>query len=453
LSNVNFAKIRTCALSLPPYEFFGLEHSEFDEYCGATMKIGIQTWGSDGDILPFLALAEGLQKAGHMVTLAYTSVDDKDYSDVATRAGIHALKVFERFGIDPDEAMAEIVRTNDPLKQVILVMQRFFDPALEAMYQASRELCAHNDIVIGHMMNHTLLTAAQKQNIPRAVVVLAPLAIRTKYIPLFGPNLGTISNLLTWKLGDFVSKKKLFVKAEDLRVREGLPRLKSTQEQLYVSHDLTLIACSSVLVVRRPDWGQHIQICGDLRSQSVQQYMPVDEGMASFLKAGVPPVYITFGSFIPFENAKLDQLITKAVDVAGCRAIFQSGTDAKCSPNLFKCSKAPHATVFPQCAAIVHHGGAGTTHSALRAGKPSVVVEHAFDQLFWGKELQKRGAGGEVLHRNTLTAEKLARAIAHTLASAPMEKKAVELGLAMRREDGVLNAVGLIEKKFAQRNA
>lgn len=416
------------------------------------MKIGIQTWGSDGDILPFLALAEGLQNAGHTVTIAYTSVDNKDYSTYTKQTGIQSFKAFERFEINTDEAMAEIVRTNDPMKQFTLVMQWVFDPALDAMYQASRELCAHNDIVIGHMMAHTLLTAAQKHKTPRIVVALAPLAVRTKYIPLFGPNLGSILNLLTWKLGDLVGRKKLFARAEDIRIREGLPPLKSMQEQLYVSQDLTLIASSSVLTIRRPDWGEHIQICGDMHFQSPRQYVPMVEGMEAFLKAGTPPVYITFGSLTPFENEKLDGLVTKAVELAGCRAIFQSGTNAQISSSLFKCDKAPHAAVFPQSAVIVHHGGAGTTHSSLRAGKPSVVVEHAFDQMFWAKELQKLGAAGEVLHRNTLTAEKLAQAITQTLASTQMRTRAAELGIAMQSENGVSNAVRLIEKKFLHRN-
>ena len=174
------------------------------------MKIGIQTWGSDGDILPFLALAEGLQAAGHQVTVAYTSVDNRDYSTLSSKYGFKSLKVFDKFEEGMDQAMAEIVATNDPLKQFILVMEKYFDPAVKEMYEASTQLCSDNEIVIGHMMNHTLLTAAEKFNRPRIVVALAPLAIRTKHIPLFGPNLGTFFNQLTWRLGDYVGRKKLF---------------------------------------------------------------------------------------------------------------------------------------------------------------------------------------------------------------------------------------------------
>lgn len=412
------------------------------------MKIGIQTWGSDGDILPFMALATGLQTAGHEVTVAYTSVDNKNYDAYATLGGFKCVKAYDEFTVGMHDVLAPIVQTRDPLKQFIMVMEKFFDPAVEAMYDASRQLCLENDIVVGHMMNHTLLTAAEKFNRPRVSVALAPLAIRTKYIPLFGPNLGSILNRITWMLGDYVGRKKLFTRAEVIRQREGLPPLRSLQQQLYVSENLTLVASSPTLTVRRPDWAPHIQICGDFRFEESDQYIPMPEGLENFINAGAPPVYVTFGSLGPFENESIDNLIFDAIEKVGCRAVIQSAWNGKTVPGIFRCSSAPHAQVFPRCAAVVHHGGAGTTHSALRAGCPSIVIEHAFDQQFWGSELQKLGAGGEVLHRNTLSAESLAKAIQKTINDDGIQSTAQSLGRAMRFEHGVQRAVELIEEKF-----
>ncbi|WP_211454641.1 glycosyltransferase [Collimonas antrihumi] len=416
------------------------------------MKIGIQTWGSDGDILPFLALAEGLQAAGHQVTVAYTSVDNKDYSVYSISGGFNSFRAFDTFTVGMNEAMDAIVETNDPMKQFMFVMEKFFNPAVEAMYQASHKLCAENDIVIGHMMNHTLLTAAEKTGCPRVVVALAPLAIRTKYIPLFGPNLGSFLNPLTWMLGDYAGRKKLFSLAEKIRRRAGLPPLESMQKQLYESKELTLIASSPTLTVRRQDWGDHIQICGDLNFRASDRHIPVPEGMEEFISSGAPPIYMTFGSLAPFRSEQTDQIMSDAVEKAGCRAVIQSVWSGRDSPHIFRCSQAPHAKVFPHCSAVVHHGGAGTTHSSLRAGRPSIVVEHAFDQIFWGSELQRIGAGGKVLHRNTLTADQLANAIKATLDSSEMKNKANQPGGIMQREDGVKTAVELIEKKFQAQN-
>lgn len=414
------------------------------------MKIGIQTWGTDGDILPFIALAHGLQGAGHQVTIAYTSVDGKDYAAYAAAGGFVAVSAYDGFDGALNPALDEIIRTNDPMKQFVLVMQHYFDPALEAMYAASQALCADNELVIGHMVNHTLLTAAEVSGRPRVSVALAPLAVRTNEIPLFGPNLGRFINSLTWKLGDYVGRKKMFSRAEALRQREGLPALKSLQQELYVSKDLTLIASSPSLSQTRGDWGDNIHICGDLHYPQHDHPIALPPDLQDFLQAGPPPVFLTFGSMTQYQAESFDTLMTEAVALLGCRAIIQSDWPGKVSPDIFRCSRAPHAQVFPHCAAIVHHGGAGTTHSSARSGRPSIVVEHAFDQQFWGDELRRAGVAGKVLHRNTVTPQQLAEALRATLQSDAMQQRAAEIGRAMQQEDGVTRAIQLIEQRFGR---
>lgn len=414
------------------------------------MKIGIQTWGTDGDILPFMALAHGLQGAGHQVTIAYTSVDGKDYAEYAAAGGFVAVRAYDGFKAELNPVLEDIVRTNDPMKQFVLVMQEYFDPALEAMYAASQQLCTDNDIVIGHMVNHTLLTAAELSGRPRVSVALAPLAMHTKEIPLFGPNLGKFFNGLTWKLGDYVGRKKMFAHAEALRIREGLPPLKSLQEQLYISKDLTLIASSPALSPRRADWADYIHLCGDLHYPQDDHPIAWPPGLQDFLQSGPPPVYMSFGSLTKYQAESFDTLMTEAVALAGCRAIIQSDWPGKASPDIFRCGRAPHAQVFPHCAAIVHHGGAGTSHSSARSGRPSIVVEHAFDQQFWGDELRRAGVAGTVLHRNTVTPDQLADALRATLQSDVMQQRAAEIGRAMQQEDGVARAIQLIEQRFGR---
>lgn len=418
------------------------------------MKIGIQTWGSDGDILPFLALAEGLQAAGHQVTVAYTSVDNKDYSTISANCGFQSLKVFNRFEEGIDQAMTDIIATDDPLKQFILVMEKYFDPAVHDMYEASAQLCMDNEMVIGHIMNHTLLTATEKYNRPRVVVALAPLAIRTKHIPLFGPNLGTLLNPISWRLGDYIGRKKLFSIANDIRKKEGLPPIKSLQEKLYISKDLTLIASSPSISIRQQDWRDNIHITGELNFKNTDQQPPLPEDLKEFLKSGPAPIYITFGSISPYRVQETTELIHESVKASGCRAIIQADwdnvrqSDIK-EDNIYKCNRLPHAEVFPYCALVIHHGGAGTTHAALRAGCPAIVIEHAFDQTFWGNELERLGVAGKVLHRNRITAKQLAEAIKVTINSQEMKRNAMIISKKMRAENGVKTSVRLIEERFA----
>jgi UDP:flavonoid glycosyltransferase YjiC (YdhE family) len=131
--------------------------------------------------------------------------------------------------------------------------------------------------------------------------------------------------------------------------------------------------------------------------------------------------------------------------MAGCRALIQAevrpGPDAE---DILYLPAMEHHLVFPSCAAVVHHGGAGTTQAASRAGVPSIVVEHATDQVFWGGVLNRAGIAPPMLHRRTVTAAKLARAIRTTLDSPTMRERARSIGERMRKENGVKRAVALI---------
>jgi UDP:flavonoid glycosyltransferase YjiC (YdhE family) len=108
----------------------------------------------------------------------------------------------------------------------------------------------------------------------------------------------------------------------------------------------------------------------------------------------------------------------------------------------------PHQYIFPYCSAVVHHGGAGTTHSALLHGCPSVVIEHFGDQTFYANELHRLGVAAHVLHRKNVTAQKLGHAIRTLLDNPAMKKRAEELGAMMQKENGVAKAVELIEQRF-----
>lgn len=132
---------------------------------------------------------------------------------------------------------------------------------------------------------------------------------------------------------------------------------------------------------------------------------------------------------------------------AGCRAIIQTHDAAACgfqsNERVLYVKAAPHHLVFPRCAAVVHHGGAGTTQSVTLAGKPSVVVAHISEQEHWGKELRRIGIAGKPLHRRSVTAKKLASRIS-TITPA-MRNQAPLIARAMAKENGVATAVRLIE--------
>ena len=126
------------------------------------MKIGMQTWGTDGDFFPFLALAIGLKNANHEVTIAYTSIDGTDYSEHTGAEGIKLIKANAEGRISGDTNPYAIDAKAGSFGEYTQLLEQYFDPHSEVMYEASKKLCQESDLVIGHAVCHTLLTASEK---------------------------------------------------------------------------------------------------------------------------------------------------------------------------------------------------------------------------------------------------------------------------------------------------
>ena len=146
------------------------------------------------------------------------------------------------------------------------------------------------------------------------------------------------------------------------------------------------------------------------------------------------------------------ELLCEAAARAQCRMIIQAplweACGAEATSAIHYVSVSLHALIFPRCAAVIHHGGAGTSHSATMAGVPSVVVFHIDEQKFWGTQLKRIGVAPAPLPWRNLTARSLAQRIAEVLRAPEMKNKAQTAAAIMRTEDGVGRAVALITEKF-----
>jgi UDP:flavonoid glycosyltransferase YjiC (YdhE family) len=414
------------------------------------MKIGLQTWGSHGDIRPFVALAEGLQKAGHEVTLLITCVDSGAYAGMVSSSGVK-LRVIASPVIPLSEAARigeAAIGMRNPLKQMTMLMEAAFLPAEEAMLAAALELAAESDLLVGHYFMYPLQIAAEHAGKPYASVLLSHVAIPSAYSHPTGAPFG---QGFLWWLSRWALQKAAGRYPNRLRARLQMPPTRDFVNQVWLSDRLTLVAVSPQLCERQPDWAPAIQVCGFLDMPNMQIEGRLTDAVGAFLAAGEAPVYMSFGSWTPRDipnQTDLLKLFTEAAQLAGCRAIIQSVDAAACgfhsNDRVLYVSASPHHLIFPRCAAVVHHGGAGTTQSVTLAGKPSVVIAHISEQEHWGKELRRIGIAGKPLHRRSLTAEKLAsrlRAINND-----MRAKAPLVARAIAQENGVATAVRLINE-------
>jgi UDP:flavonoid glycosyltransferase YjiC (YdhE family) len=178
--------------------------------------------------------------------------------------------------------------------------------------------------------------------------------------------------------------------------------------------------------------------------------------LIDFLQAGSPPVYVGFGSLSHRNPQETADLVLQALEQANQRAVLLSGwsgmQDLKVPDTTFVIDSIPHAWLFPRVAAVVHHGGAGTTAAGLRAGKPSVIVPFFGDQPFWGRRVAALGVGPAPIPRRKLTVERLARAIHQAVTDEDMCQRASQLGATIRAEDGLAQAAAVVQR-LEQRRA
>jgi len=202
------------------------------------------------------------------------------------------------------------------------------------------------------------------------------------------------------------------------------------------------------IIPKPPDWGESERITGYWFLDRQTDYSPPDD-LARFLENGEPPVYVGFGSMPAQDARQKTERVVEALTRAKRRGVLATGWgglgQAEARPYIHMLDHAPHDWLFPRCAAVVHHGGAGTTHEGLRWGRPTVICPLTVDQPFWGRRVAELGVGAKPVPLKKLTADKLATAMSRALA--PEVAQAAEaMGAAIRSEDGAETAATIIDR-------
>lgn len=419
------------------------------------MRIGIQTWGSNGDIRPMLALADGLQKAGHSITLAVSSIDNKNYADICRQLHIQYRQIPEYIEFDLQDFARRTLRMNTLSWLRALLDEAFFLYELE-IYEAAQQLARENDCVIGHHFLYPLKLAAQQQHKPFFSVTFCHAAIPVVgQAPFRFPNLGAHVNNLSWKLLESIFNWSLKKPLTRLWLEEGGAPVENVLTELLTSQQLNLLAVDTIFCSEKERWASNNQACGFLNLTEDAQYWSIPQQLQNFLDDGARPIYMTFGSLQQAVPEWSMDLFIEAARLARCRAIIQTSSarfpaDSRLD-DIYFIGKHPHQPLFKHCAAVVHHGGAGTTHAATLGGCPSVVVPFMDEQLFWASQLQSLGIAGKPLPARKVDAKSLAASLTTLLNSAIMTRKAQDYSAEMKCRDGVAQAVRLIETELKKR--
>lgn len=421
------------------------------------MRVGVQTWGTEGDVRPFFSLAHALARRGHDVEVLYTNVESRDFSALARSCGIRATAVGAEHFEKNREHLAARARMSfeigDPMKQVDLIMEDLLDPVAEPMFEAGRALAARSDVMVGHFLAHPAHAAAEAHRRPLITVALVPVLPSRTYAPIGMPSLGRWLHPLEWWISKWVVERVFAKRANALRARFGLPAIRDMLDAKLTRSRLGLTGVSPTLFPRPDDWSERAHVCGSLSLPERAEPWDPDPALKAFLDAGPPPAFLSFGSMFNLDlerTARVVEVLAEAVERAGQRGIVQAPAEvianARPRASVHFLARTPHVHLFPRCLVIVHHGGAGTTQSALLAGRPSIVVPHAADQFYWGDVLARQGAGTAPIRSTKLTAEALAARLSEAARRPELATKAAALGQAIAAERGPERAAELIER-------
>jgi len=405
------------------------------------MRISILTYGTRGDVQPFLALAIGLRNAGHQVRFAAP----QNFADFV---GQHPIEFVPFIG-DPAELSRVLVEQGSNPFGIWRVMFDYALPLGVQVLRAVRSACEDADVIVSSfLMIVAAHTIACEKNIPHLHADLFPAFAHTAAFPNI--MFSDIGNKMFNRLSHTVLDES-FWQANSIGynlLKRRYPDLPQRLHRPFKDGALTLLNAFSPLVVPPPsDWGSHIHTVGYWFLKSPAWTPPPE--FVKFLESGVPPVCVTLSSIITRDTAKLTRIVIEALLIAKQRGILIGGWGGlgkiDLPDSICYIDSIPHDWLFPRVVAVVHHGGAGTTAVALRAGIPSVVIPFTTDQPFWANRVKALGVGESIPHQK-LRAEVLARAINVTMNDQVMRAKAASLGERIRSEDGVGDAVKIIEK-------
>ncbi|RPJ23431.1 MAG: glycosyltransferase [Chloroflexi bacterium] len=409
------------------------------------MKITILTYGSRGEVQPFLPLSLRLMEEGYSVKLA---------------APFRFKNLVEGYGIDfvplagePEELSRRLNNAGyNFVKMIRALMNHAIDIGADILRQ-TEEACQDADLII-HTFVHAVgaHTLAREKNIPDIHIQTFPMFTPTGDYPnVTLPDLGsralnrqthTFSEKITWwtsqigfervRRGAGLAKRKLCWPFDDDPLRPRTP---------------ILCAWSPNILPASSDWPSHVHVTGYYFFPLNDTYQPPAE-LHSFLQAGKPPVCITFGSMVNRDAERIDHIVREALKQTGNRGIILSGcggVEDRSANDVLYLDAVPHDWLLPRCKMVIQHGGAGTTAAGLRAGIPNLVLPFTADQPFWGRRVHASGAGPKPILVKNISIGKLTQAMVEAGTNA-FRERAQAISQEIRSEDGIDEAVRLIGK-------
>ena len=404
------------------------------------MQVLLSSIGSRGDVQPLVALGVELQALGHRARLCVPP----NFKEWVESYGLACIP------IGPD--LKKLTGGTVPGKPVLPSpeqLQKMADESVRAQFQVIGETARDCDLIVAATaLQFAARSIAEAQNIPYVFAVYCPAVLpSSKYPPPSHGNAGqqwgehhshSLSeeeNLQLWEENE-ESFQKFAGALNEERAKIGLGPVTSVQRYMFT--DRPWLAADPVLAPAFPRAGMEVVQTG---AWMLSEQTPLPEELEKFLADGQPPVYLGFGSMRASDQTA--RVLIEAARTLGLRSILSQGwaglTPSDAGNDCLSIPDVNHEKLFPRVAAIIHHGGAGTTTSSARAGIPQVIIPHNYDQFYWAHRVQELGIGISGPIRDDITVENVAHALREAL-KPEVKMRAGEVARRMRNEGSVHGA-------------
>lgn len=410
-------------------------------------RILFTTFGSFGDLYPYLAVGRVLRARGYPVTIATSA----SYAGKVGQAGLDFHPIRPDVSLNDSEMLAYVFDQWRGTERIVRMMAS----VVRESYADTLEAAANADLIVTHPITFAAPLAARKLEKPWISSMLAPISFVSAYDPpvlapapwlrrlrIFGHGLFQAIFLLGRKIS-LPWIRPVIELSDELGLEfGGHPLFEGAHSPL-----LILALYSPLLGAPQKDWPPRVVITGfPFHDGGFDE--PLAMELERFFQAGPAPVVFTLGSSAVGTAGDFYRQSSECVRKLGVRALFLTGDHAQgltdLSEHVMTWAYAPHEQVFPRVAAIVHQGGIGTTAQALRSGSPMLVVPFSHDQFDNGERIRRLGVG-EVLYRSRYSPDTAARLLRRILNEPDYAVSATQVSDAIHKENGAAAAATAIE--------
>ncbi|WP_336233459.1 glycosyltransferase [Thalassospira sp. CH_XMU1458] len=430
------------------------------------MHVMLMTYGTRGDVQPFVALGPGLIQKGHRVTLVAPErfadfVTDQDLEFAPLTDALIALMDDPQFAhaSDPKASAFQKLRSLFAIGKKARGLQ---DTLLDDIFRAIDQ--GKPDVIVFHPKTFGALPIGRHFGIPVVMAQLIPSFIPTGDYPHMGiPDIGPSGTLGRWYnrvTGTLIYRVlnatlrrqvcRWAVRRQNGIETKSLDIVKSCQSgKLRIIH-----AFSNAVIARPDDWPKHATVTGYWFLDGAAQTNPPDPALQNFVESQKNLIYIGFGSMPGNDPTAMAEMIAEAVSQANVSAIIATGwggmENINWPANILAVREVPHDWLFTKVDIVIHHGGAGTCAAAMRAGRPSIIIPFFGDQPFWAKRLHRLGVAPRPIKPAKLDAAMLARRIKTVLETTSYRNNAERIASKIADEDGIANAIAEITRAVGQ---